>query len=91
MPDKLGWMEPIYYDFGPDGPVAVFSDEDFEKMRLGYACPNCWQSFTMALLKCPVCQQDLTRSLDEHIREMPEFAKPSADDPDYKLKDRRHG
>lgn len=69
---KNGWLEPVFYGPGENGPVGAFSPEDYAKIQAGYACPRCWQEFAMILPKCPVCGADLRHNLDPHIVEYPE-------------------
>jgi predicted amidophosphoribosyltransferase len=66
-------MEPIYYgtDTETGEPIGVFAPDQWERIKAGYACPRCWQEFSMIFTKCPVCQLDLTQNLDPQIREYP--------------------
>lgn len=88
---KNGWIEPVYWGRDDDGrPVAAFSDEDYERIRQGYGCPNCWQAFSIVMVKCPVCQLDLASNLDPHMANLPDGWAPSPDD-DLKMKSRKGG
>ena len=79
MSDKLGWIEPVFYGHVDGEPLGVFTPEQMDKMKSGYACPRCWQQFTVILTKCPVCQLDLTPNLDAQVREYPEDWAPGDD------------
>lgn len=91
LPNKLGWMEPVYWGHQQDGrPLAALSPEQFEKVRQGYACPRCWQEFQMVFVKCPVCQLDLSPNLDPQVAEFPDEWKPGPDN-DMKIESRKGG
>ena len=91
MASKNGWLEPVYRGFTDDGqPIGMFSEEDFEKIRAGYGCPQCWQEFTIIMVKCPVCGKDLSSNLDPSIRPVPDGWAPGPDH-DYKMKSRSGG
>jgi len=65
-----GWLKPIFEEHDPvTGRLlrAGLSAEDFERVRLGYACPECLVRFRTYLTRCPVCghERDLGRDIVE--------------------------
>jgi len=58
-----GFLKPIFYE--EDGSLSAISNEDFAKVRDGYACGHCLAEYVMYLAKCPVCghQRDIATDL----------------------------
>lgn len=79
MSDKLGWMEPVFYGYVNGEPLGVFTPEQLDRIKSGYACPRCWQQFGVIMVRCPVCQLDLTPNLDLQVRDYPEDWVPGDD------------
>lgn len=53
-------IKPIYSKYDPeiDEWVHGLSNDDFEKVRQGYACSNCLEDFGgLYLERCPVCKR----------------------------------
>ena len=68
-------IEPIYKEFNHQTGKWLFAlaPDDFEKVRQGYACPNCLEDFNGVIrVKCPVCP---------HVRDEGDFV----DTPQYML------
>ena len=84
MPERtVGYMKPIYID--QDTGLVMLEDRHMEQLVAGYGCPNCLQGFDMIHLRCPVCQADLSRPLDEYVKDAPREWLPGPDH-DYKWK-----
>jgi hypothetical protein len=78
-----GWLKPIFEDHDPvTGKLrrAALSAEDFERVRLGYACPECLVRFRTYLTSCPVCghKRDLGRDIVEAAQEWKDHLRTRA-------------
>lgn len=60
-----GFLCPIFYN--ENGTGAALTDEDFRKVKDGYACALCLAEYVMYLVKCPVCnhKRDLEKDLQD--------------------------
>lgn len=72
--DRLtcGFIKPVFEKRCPrTGRLlqAGLAPEDFERVRLGYACPECLTKFRVYLVRCPACghQRDLGKDLQDHV------------------------
>jgi len=60
-----GFIQPVFEDVDADGRKRhALSLEDFQKIREGYACPNCLAEYTTYLVRCPVCHYERDLGID---------------------------
>lgn len=81
-------LKPIYteVDQRTGRIMGGFGREDFEKIRQGYACPQCWEDFNgVYLTTCPVCGHQ--RNVWEDFLPTPDHFQPgvAADAPEASL------
>lgn len=58
-----GFLCPIFYN--ENGTGSALTDDDFQKVKEGYACALCLAEYVMYLARCPVCghERDLAKDL----------------------------
>lgn len=66
-----GFLVPEYSD-AERGQHTFSNPEDFEKVRLGYACAFCLAEFNTYMPVCPLCgnQRDVARDIKETPRDL---------------------
>jgi hypothetical protein len=72
-------IEAIYKEFNRETGRWLYAlkPDDFEKVRQGYACPNCLEDFGgVILVKCPVCPH--VRSEQDFV-DLPNYMIPEPD------------
>lgn len=73
-------ITPIYkhFDHASGKWLFALAPDDFEKVRQGYACPNCLEDFGgMIRMKCPVCPH--VRDVDTDFVATPQYMLPETD------------
>ena len=70
-----GWITPVFRREDPaTGKVLNgLSQEDFDRVCQGYACPECLAIFTTYLATCPVCRWE--RNVQNDVEAAPEYWK----------------
>lgn len=60
-----GFLVPIFYE--ENGAGAALTDDDFNKVKDGYACALCLAEYVTYLVTCPVCshKRDLAKDLQD--------------------------
>lgn len=73
---------PTYTEQLPDGRVLFgLTHSDFEKVRLGYGCPDCLEDYNgVYQAVCPVCRH--ARDIQRDLLEQPPHWLPDPTDPD---------
>lgn len=77
-----GFLTPIFTEIAPDGRRLNGLDaESFERVRAGFACPECLAMFSGYTITCPICKHERDVAADvqqapdlwnEHLREREE-------------------
>jgi hypothetical protein len=73
-------IKPYYKEFNRETGkwLWVLLAEDYEKVRQGYACPNCLEDFNgVYMLECPVCNH-MADTLADFIG-LPDYMVPEPD------------
>lgn len=70
----VGFLVPYYTD-SATGKHTFDNPEDFEKVRLGYACAFCLAEFTHYMAVCPLCgnERDVSRDMGETPADLQQY------------------